>query len=303
MVPVPKIQRSYSMKFSEYYKKHKRKLKKLWITIFVYSLVLIIIGLCFLNYKQLQDKNLAEYKLKVAENQWQTVNDRMQKIELFIDNFQAQFGSVGPGNGNEGIWLREVIKRTNNTIFQNNLSEYQRELQKQMHGNNKLRYTWMINPVENAYVGLRGGEFGTPRWFNGEWFQHTGLDQGSVNSKEIKSACDGIIDKKGFDVIGGYYVIIKTVRVEYNDRLKKDEELIYENYYGHLSQIDCEIGQNIKQGDRIGLMGQTGKYCDGIHLHWSIKRNGLLMNPIVTTTWHNKIIDFIVLKKNDTMKF
>ncbi|MBQ6634448.1 MAG: M23 family metallopeptidase, partial [Ruminococcus sp.] len=48
--------------------------------------------------------------------------------------------------------------------------------------------------------------------------------------------------------------------------------------YGHLSEVDCTIGDRVKAGDVIGKMGSTG-FSTGDHLHFEIRYNGYVMNP------------------------
>jgi len=51
----------------------------------------------------------------------------------------------------------------------------------------------------------------------------------------------------------------------------------YESYYLHLSRILVRRGQNIQQGQRIGLVGMTG-LATGPHLDFRIERRGQFMN-------------------------
>ena len=48
--------------------------------------------------------------------------------------------------------------------------------------------------------------------------------------------------------------------------------------YGHLTQVDVQEGDRVKQGDHIGLMGSTG-FSTGDHLHFEIRYNGMYVNP------------------------
>ncbi len=93
---------------------------------------------------------------------------------------------------------------------------------------------------------------------------HDGLDLVGVDSKNIYSVVDGVVEyagwesalnhKKGF----GQYVRIK----------KNNSADRY--YFGHLSSIKVKKGQKVKFGDLIGIEGNTG-YSFGSHCHYCIR--------------------------------
>lgn len=53
----------------------------------------------------------------------------------------------------------------------------------------------------------------------------------------------------------------------------------YQTLYAHLSQIRVREGQEIKRGEIIGLVGNTGT-STAPHLHYEVIRNGRKVNPV-----------------------
>ena len=46
----------------------------------------------------------------------------------------------------------------------------------------------------------------------------------------------------------------------------------------HLSRIDVKLGEMVRQGQRIGAVGKTGR-ATGPHLHWGLKWNDERIDP------------------------
>ncbi len=51
--------------------------------------------------------------------------------------------------------------------------------------------------------------------------------------------------------------------------LSPDGQTVY-TLYGHLDRIDVEVGQNVEQGDRVGVVGDRG-IAIGPHLHFEVR--------------------------------
>jgi murein DD-endopeptidase MepM/ murein hydrolase activator NlpD len=46
----------------------------------------------------------------------------------------------------------------------------------------------------------------------------------------------------------------------------------------HLSRIDVKVGDRVRQGQRVGAIGMTGR-ATGPHLHWGMKWNDERIDP------------------------
>ena len=109
------------------------------------------------------------------------------------------------------------------------------------------------------------GKFRVSQQFKGA--SHDGLDLVGIDSKEIHSTVNGVVEKAGWENAlnhkqgFGLYV-----------RIKKDNS-VDKYYFGHLSEIKVKKGQAVKIGDVIGIEGSTGK-STGSHCHYCVRGNG-----------------------------
>lgn len=94
---------------------------------------------------------------------------------------------------------------------------------------------------------------------------HTGIDIANKLNTEIYSATDGTV--KSTENMNKYY--------GNNIEIEKDGVIFK---YAHLNKINAKVGDTVKQGDLIGLMGSTGM-STGSHLHFEIKINNRTIDP------------------------
>lgn len=53
----------------------------------------------------------------------------------------------------------------------------------------------------------------------------------------------------------------------------------YMTLYAHAQYMSVSVGQEVNQGDVLGIIGSTG-YSTGDHLHFELRYNGMTMNPL-----------------------
>jgi murein DD-endopeptidase MepM/ murein hydrolase activator NlpD len=95
---------------------------------------------------------------------------------------------------------------------------------------------------------------------------HPGIDIGVPAGTPIRAADSGRVVIAGWTGgYGNYTCIQHTASLS--------------SCYGHQSVIKVSVGQNVSQGQIIGLSGCTG-LCFGDHLHFEVRINGAVTNPL-----------------------
>lgn len=120
-----------------------------------------------------------------------------------------------------------------------------------------------IVPVE----GQISGHFGNQRIFNGTpKSPHSGTDIAASEGTPVKAASDGKVILSGKD----YFYTGNMVIIDHGQGLQ--------TIYAHLKEAKVKEGDEVKQGDIIGLVGKTGR-ATGAHLHWGASLNNVRFRP------------------------
>jgi murein DD-endopeptidase MepM/ murein hydrolase activator NlpD len=70
----------------------------------------------------------------------------------------------------------------------------------------------------------------------------------------------------------------------------------YKTIYAHMSKIKARRGQEVKRGDLIGYVGNTGLSV-AAHLHYEVQKNGISLNPINFYYGDLSLDEFAALQK------
>lgn len=126
---------------------------------------------------------------------------------------------------------------------------------------------WASTPSIWPVKGHITSKFG-PRVspFTGKKALHAGLDIGAPKGTGIYAPAAGKVVVAAYDARMG-----KFIRIDHGFGI--------ETTYGHLSKILVKYGQKVKRGDQIGLVGSTGRFSTGPHLHYQIAVDDRVVNP------------------------
>lgn len=125
-----------------------------------------------------------------------------------------------------------------------------------------LSRSWQLDwPIENAVITSKYGK----RWGR----MHKGLDLWSETKGRtpILAAQNGVVVEAGATRGGyGYMVVI-------------DHGNGMQTLYAHMRRISVRKGQQVKRGQKLGYMGNTGD-STGYHLHFEVRVNDEPINPL-----------------------
>ena len=238
-----------------------------------------------------QAREIENYQL-----QYEQLNRKMKQIESVLGNLQdrdnqiyrvifeanpisddvrkAGFGGVNRYADLEGFDNSELIINTTKkmeilskqiVVQSKSLDEIQRmALDKEV----LLSAIPSIQPINNENLRRMASGYG---WrtdpFTKSRRMHKGMDFSAPTGTPIYAPSDG-----------------KVIRVDsrsagYGKHIRIDHGFGYVTLFAHLSKYNVRRGQQVKRGDVIGFVGNTGRSV-APHLHYEIRKDGKNLNPI-----------------------
>ena len=127
-------------------------------------------------------------------------------------------------------------------------------------GTKKLPAKAATGKFRSPASGRLSSAFG-PRWGR----KHNGIDIANSVGTPIYASDGGTIKSAGWSGAYGKLIIM-------------DHGNGFQTYYGHASELLVKPGQKVAKGEKIALMGSTGR-STGSHVHFEIRQDGVPKNP------------------------
>lgn len=96
--------------------------------------------------------------------------------------------------------------------------------------------------------------------------EHYGVDVVGKKDELIKSTLDGTVIYVGFTPSDGHII-----------QIQHENNLV--SVYKHNTEVLKRVGDKIKSGEPIAIIGNSGETSKGPHLHFELWHNGLPINP------------------------
>lgn len=233
------------------------------------------------KYRALWDEN-EQHKIAIAQYQ-QTVD----KLQTSIDNYESYAkklnvmaglksedlieGEPGIGGPNSSQEIGEMShSQTVDLGDLNNINQKAARIEKNLDTLTtffedqalQLASTPTIWPTK-GYMSSSYGWRDDP--FTGKRAFHHGIDIATYHGNPVYATADGTVIQTRTDKIGG-----KTIKIKHM--------FGFVTIYCHLSKFLVKVGQKVKRGETIGLVGSTGK-SNAPHVHYEVHLNGKEKNP------------------------
>jgi murein DD-endopeptidase MepM/ murein hydrolase activator NlpD len=126
-------------------------------------------------------------------------------------------------------------------------------------------------PLGWPATGILSGTFGSQRIDNGKAMApHFGVDIAAPDGTPIHAPADGIVSLAAAD----FYLTGGTTVIDHGHGVSTT--------YLHQSELKVAVGDAVKRGTLIGLVGHKGR-ATGPHLHWALNWFQVRLDPSLST--------------------
>ncbi len=171
-----------------------------------------------------------------------------------------------PFASGSGVAVAEVLVAMQDLDHQLNNREAQLGVLESMLMDQKLsdRVYPQGRPVKSGWMSSYFGRRTDP--FTGKPANHRGVDFAGKAGSEVVAVADGVVTWSS-----SRYGFGKLVEINHGNG--------YATRYAHNSENLVSVGEEVRKGQTVALMGDTGR-ATGPNLHFEVLRNGKRVNPV-----------------------
>ena len=186
--------------------------------------------------------------------------------EFDFDSDPALGGPEEPVASGSNVAVPEVVDAMQSLGNQLDDREAQLNVLERMLMNQNLqeRVYPQGRPVGSGWISSYFGKRTDP--FTGKPANHGGVDFAGKHGAEIVAVADGVVSWSGDRY--GYGVMVEI-----------NHGGGYVTRYAHNSENLVGVGDEVRKGQIVGLMGETGR-ATGPNLHFEVLQNGRRVNPV-----------------------
>ena len=296
---MPKIKYQFDSKTLTFKKVRlvwKQKLNRIFAFLLVTGTAAVLMNVVYTSFHKTPKVLMLEEEREVLLSQYDILNDKLNDVNLSVNDIQQRddyfyrtifeldpipstVREAGFGGTNRYIEMagyessdvmigtfKRVDKITKQLYIQSKSFDTVIELAK-----NKEKMIAAIPAIQpvalkdftriSDYFGYRNDPF------TGKRRKHEGMDFTGPEGSDIFATGDGVIIEAGYSIYG------------YGNRIVVDHGYGFKTVYAHLKKVSVDVGQRVKRGDVIGLLGNTGR-STGVHLHYEVRLHNKKVDPI-----------------------
>ncbi len=220
------------------------------------------------------DREMAALTVRLAELQGRVL--RLDAVgERLVDSaglasdefdFAAPPAMGGPATISDSIYqVPEITSALRELSDRIDSREQQLAVLDDLMAANKLSETTFVagRPITKGWMSSRFGYRADP--FTGRSTWHAGVDFAGKDGSDIVAVASGV-------------VTWATDRYGYGNLVEINHGNGYKTRYAHCKEIKVSVGDVVRKGDLIALMGSTGR-STGPHVHFEVYKNGRSVDP------------------------
>lgn len=292
--------------------KSRKVLRFFLILLALLGVAFLFAVLLFTFFKSPKEKSQAR-ELEYMKLQYEILNDRLDNIEILLtdmeqrdnDLYRVMFeadpiprsvrrsgfsdadryaGLYGYMNSNQVLNAARKLDVISSQLYHQSVS-YDTLFAMARNKSDMLAHIPAIFPLKETEIKYISSYFGhrPDPIYKIEKF-HSGIDFSAQKGTEAYATGDGVV----CDVEKGHW--------GYGNMVTIDHGYGYKTRYAHLQKAAVRRGQQVKRGQLIGFIGNTGK-TTGVHLHYEVLKNDVQIDPInffyndLTPEQYNQILE------------
>ncbi len=225
--------------------------------------------------KQDVDQKVAAMTLRVAELQARLVRldalgERLTSMAK-LDNGEFDFSRMPAVGGPEMNIEGEVVEEPDFQIMLDQLGAQIEDRQQQLEtlealmAKRKLQNDVFLagRPISRGWMSSRFGRRTDP--FTGHVAWHAGVDFAGKEGSDIVAVASGVVTWSG-------------ERYGYGNLVEINHGNGFKTRYGHCKEALVKVGDVVKKGQIVALMGTSGR-STGPHVHFEVYKNGRAVDP------------------------
>jgi murein DD-endopeptidase MepM/ murein hydrolase activator NlpD len=189
---------------------------------------------------------------------------KLDKAEFDFDQLPARGGPDEP-LAEESIGGVDFLRALDDLELQIDARSRQLEVLEQVVSRRQLKHAMSPTgrPVRKGWLSSYYGKRTDP--FNGRQEMHKGVDFAGQMGSAVLATAAGVVTWAGKR--SGYG---QLVEINHGNGIA--------TRYGHCAKILVKVGETVRQGAEIALMGSTGR-STGPHVHYEVLKDGRQVNP------------------------
>ena len=256
----------------------------------------LLMVMVFFQFFDSPKEKMLNREIEQLSTQYELIQNKLTQVELVLDDLQerddniyrvifesdpipksirkAGYGRIKRYNNLTGYNNSDLIISTANKIDQITKQLYIQSksfddiIELAKNKKDMLAATPAIQPVSNKDLSRMASGYGYrihPIYKTRKL--HTGMDFSAKTGTPIYATGNGKIEK------------VKKSRRGYGNYVIINHGYGYKTLYAHMSKYIVRKGQEVKRGDVIGYVGNTGMSM-APHLHYEVHKNGKKINPV-----------------------